>query len=489
MSNARTIWVPAVVAGAVASACGGAVARDDDAPGSRSATRSDLKALVQFSNENGFAATLNVEGDIDTSSNNAFFRSMGTNGRSCGTCHVPRENWSITPQGVQRRFEDTGGLDPIFRTNDGSNSPTADVSTVKARRAAYSMLLTKGLIRIGIGIPANAELELVAVDDPYGYASASELSLFRRPLPTTNLRFLTATMWDGRESTPIADPVRGPNETVLDLSNQSNSATVDHAQASTPVPPAVRAEIATFQLGLFTAQASTRQAGSLDEAGATGGVDALSAQLNYFGINDVVVGDSLTGAPFDPASMTAFTAWAAAPQPRSAARQAIARGQAIFNGKPIAISGVRGVNDVLGAPTIAGTCTTCHDAPNVGNHSVRLPLDLGLTDASRRTPDMPLYTLCKRQVDANGTPIAGTCDPGEPHVQTTDPGVALITGKWRHVATFKGPILRGLSGRAPYFHNGSAATLADAVEFYDERFGIGLTEQEKADLTAFLGAL
>ena len=27
------------------------------------------------------------------------------------------------------------------------------------------------------------------------------------------------------------------------------------------------------------------------------------------------------------------------------------------------------------------------------------------------------------------------------------------------------PILRGLAGRAPYFHNGSAATLSDAVDF------------------------
>ncbi|HZS49477.1 MAG TPA: hypothetical protein VFA54_01345 [Bryobacterales bacterium] len=49
--------------------------------------------------------------------------------------------------------------------------------------------------------------------------------------------------------------------------------------------------------------------------------------------------------------------------------------------------------------------------------------------------------------------------------------------------------MRGLSARAPYFHSGSAATLLDVVNFYDRRFGIGFTEQEKADLVAFLGAL
>jgi hypothetical protein len=197
-----------------------------------SATKSHLSAVARAANENGLAATLNVNGAIDTSSANPFFRSMGENGRTCGSCHVPKENWSITPAGVRQRFDETDGLDPIFRTNDGSNSPTADVSTTKARRSAYSMLLTKGLIRVGIGIPANAEFELVAVDDPYSYASPSELSLFRRPLPTTNLRFLTATMWDGRESTPVPDALRGPNASESDLATQANSATVGHVYDS-----------------------------------------------------------------------------------------------------------------------------------------------------------------------------------------------------------------------------------------------------------------
>ena len=74
-------------------------------------------------------------------------------------------------------------------------------------------------------------------------------------------------------------------------------------------------------------------------------------------------------------------------------------------------------------------------------------------------------------------------------MRTTDPGRALITGKWADVGKFKGPILRALAARAPYFHNGSAATLQDVVQFYDTRFSIGLTAQEKADLVAFLQAL
>jgi cytochrome c peroxidase len=72
---------------------------------------------------------------------------------------------------------------------------------------------------------------------------------------------------------------------------------------------------------------------------------------------------------------------------------------------------------------------------------------------------------------------------------TTDPGRALITGLWKDVGRLKGPILRGLASRAPYFHNGSANSLGDVLDFYDKRFSIGLTPLEKKDLIAFLSVL
>ena len=163
------------------------------------------------------------------------------------------------------------------------------------------------------------------------------------------------------------------------------------------------------------------------------------------------------------------------------ARQAVARGQDLFNTKAITLSGVGGLNnekfsnDVTLPPSFSGTCTTCHDTPNAGNHSVKAPLNIGLTDESRRTPDLPLYTF--RRISDGTT------------VKTTDPGRAMITGKWADIGKFKGPILRGLAARAPYFHNGMAATLQDVVEFYDTRFQLRLTDREKADLVAFLQSL
>ena len=43
--------------------------------------------------------------------------------------------------------------------------------------------------------------------------------------------------------------------------------------------------------------------------------------------------------------------------------------------------------------------------------------------------------------------------------------------------------------RPPYFHDGSARDLAAVVAFYETRFAIGLTADQKEDLAAFLAAL
>jgi len=444
-----------------------------------------LSSSLSVTNSSGTSETFTASGSIDTS--NAFFQSLGTNGRSCVTCHDPGDNWTIVPAHLQQRFDATGGTDPVFRTNDGSNSPLADVSTVAARRTAYSMLLSKGLIRIGISIPAGAEFELTAVDDPYGYASSAHgLSLFRRPLPTTNLKFLSTVMWDGRETFRDASSstcLKPPLDTTVcfaplsfDLSDQANGATLGHAQGTLPLTTAQRNSIVAFELGLFTAQTFDNDAKNLNAAQAAGGPASLSTKPFYFGINDVVSGDYLTPTPFTPVVFHTYDAWTNRPGGGTeAARRAVARGQALFNTKPIAISGVKGINDDLNVAVLNGTCTTCHDTPNAGDHSIPAPLDIGLTDASRRTPDMPLYTL--RRISTGET------------IKTTDPGRALITGKWRDIARFKGPILRALAGRAPYFHNGLAADLGAAVDFYDTRFAIGFTAQEKSDLVAFLRTL
>jgi cytochrome c peroxidase len=110
--------------------------------------------------------------------------------------------------------------------------------------------------------------------------------------------------------------------------------------------------------------------------------------------------------------------------------------------------------------------------PDVSNPSV----NLGGLDVSY----LPSITVCKK--DSAGLPTS-SCKT------TTDLGQALVDGRFDHVGKIKGPVLRGLSARAPYFHNGSAESLRDVVRFYERRFGLVLTLQEESDLVAFLNAL
>jgi len=453
-------------------------------------------SVVDAVNDAGVSRTINVSGFPVDAESNEFFLDLGVNGRRCVTCHEPAANMTVTPAGLQKRFENTHGTDPIFRSNDGANSPLADTTSVGARRQAYSMLLRKGVIRVGISIPANAEFELIDVKDPYGYAghndNGNELSLFRRPLPSTNLSFLSAVMWDGRETFQKGDAAA----IHFDLADQANGATQGHAQAPLPLSAGIREAIVAYEMGLFTAQVFDKRAGALDAAGARGGPDILSTQPFVFGGNDPLgcnpSGQACTGTnpAFDSVVFTIFDAWAGA---RDKARAAIARGQALFNDRPITIKGVGGINDDFNVAAVTGTCTTCHDTANAGDHSAPAPLDIGIADPpvppgargngvgnqfGLPVGDMPVYTL-RRTVPAGSTEIK----------VVTDPGRALITGKWADIGRFKGPILRGLAGRAPYFHNGAAETLRDVVDFYDKRFGMKLSEAEKTDLVAFLRAL
>ena len=422
---------------------------------------------LRFPNDLGISETLSTR-PIDGQS--AFFQSLGTNDRACISCHQPQDGWTITPSSVRKRFADSDGLDPIFRLNDGAVCPDADASTLDARRRAYRLLLRKALIRVALSIPVNAEFSLVDVDDPYDCTPGTELALFRRPLPSTNLRFLSAVMWDGRETQPGKTMEENFRQQAID-------ATLGHAQALAAPTEDQLKQIVDFETALFTAQVRDRDAGLLTAADALGGAAALSQQPFFIGINDPI-GLNPTGAPFDPRAFTIFTTWlrrSGAGDDAQEARRAIARGQELFNTRPITITGVGGLNDALGMPAISGTCTLCHDTPNAGNHSVSMPLNIGISDETNRTNDLPLYTL--------------SCNTTGEIIRTSDPGRAMITGKCADIGKVKGPVLRGLAARAPYFHNGSAATLDAVIAFYDRRFALRLTAREKADLIAFLGSL
>jgi cytochrome c peroxidase len=453
-----------------------------------------------FSNPTGVSRIASVNGAaIDE--NNPFFQNLGANGRACVNCHQPSAAMGITPRQIQQVFSATQGLDPLFRLNDGANGPNAPVATLAQRQAAYSLLLSKGLIRIPINLPANRDFDVRVVLDPYAGTGAnpplnqtvpstatSVLSFYRRPLLSANTRFISAVMWDGREQTVNAVPTN-PRDTDnsgiqafqsnapvrINMLTQSNNATLGHAEGIDPLTDAQRAAIVDFQMNLVVAQERDNVAGALNAAGATGGPQALRTQPTFFGINDSHGGNPF-GTAFNPRAMTMFNAWAGlSGSVQNDRRAAIARGQNIFNTKPIRIQNVRGVNDVLGVALLNGTCTTCHTHPNVGNHTDILPLDLGISSPAEGDNVLPVFKVTQR-----GTGLSE---------ETTDLGRAMISGRYADLNKQKGPTLRGLSARAPYFHNGAADNLGELIRFYDRRFGIGFQAQEISDLQAFLEAL
>jgi cytochrome c peroxidase len=479
----------------------------------------ELSGSSMSADSTGVLQTINVNGRTNT--NGAFFQSLGTNGRSCSTCHVADQAMSMSPPQIRQRFEQSRGRDPLFAAFDGANCTNGKPSDA----AAHSLLLSHGLIRIGLAVPANAQFTVTVVHDPYGCALVADpgtgaltLSTYRRPLPTTNLRCLSTMMFDGRESpasSSLGNVATFPANLLKDLTQQAVDATLTHAQATAAPTSQQLTDIVNFEMGLSTAQVYDRYAGDLHAHGALGGARNLVKEEYYPGINDVLGADP-DGIAFDESSMTLYAAWENGGNPqdnsvaedydgrgyfdRRAARGDIAAGEVLFNTAPLTISAVRGLNDnaALGNPvSFKGTCTTCHDSPNVGNHSLPLPLDIGTGHTPRAglendpniqkgiaeldQPDLPVFLVsgCKTPFSA-GQPVS---------FYTTDLGKGMITGLCSDVNRVKGPILRGLAGRAPYFHNGAAATLLQAVNFYNQRFSMNLTEEQKRQLVAFLNSL
>src|SRR5262245_54809189 len=226
--------------------------QEDDAVVDESALAGDA-----FANANGAARTVTVNGAV-IDQNNPFFQSLGTNGRACVNCHQPSAAMTITPPQIQAVFNATSGTDPVFRLNDGSNGPNAPVATVDQRRAAYSLLLSKGLIRIGLKLPANRDFDVKVVLNPYQSTGANpaqntviaatdtpELSFYRRPLLSANTRFIAPVMWDGREAT-VAPVPANPKDVDgsgiqasqadapvrINMLTQANDATRGHAQGA-----------------------------------------------------------------------------------------------------------------------------------------------------------------------------------------------------------------------------------------------------------------
>lgn len=404
-------------------------------------------------NAHGVTGSYSPLGNIgDLRATNAFFKDMGNTGRTCESCHGEQGGW--TPSASQELWDSTAGNDPLFLfTHDIGRCPDSEVDPVGARRIAMSPALERGNARGGVTIRDTFEFAATAVQDPYGCGSTlTSFFSYREPNPVNSLSQKISATWTG-----------GPHPDMrAALKGFMIGATRFHGLTSYTPTEEEQNEGADFMLNLFAAQIEDSVAGRLDADGARGGPVHLADQEWYPGINHASTGD-VTKKVFD-----IYDAWldidpetASNAQEREMLekRRLIAEGQEIFN--------------FGGANANGRACSSCHNSPNVGGHSVFRLIDIGIVDKADK--DLPSVTLRNKETGEERT--------------VTNLGRAASTGLWSDIGRMKVPMLRGLAQRAPYFSSGQANTLRDVVHHYDERFSLNLSEREVTALSAFLSAL
>lgn len=457
-------------------------------------------AMMEFPNGSGTLRAILTGGPMATKGH-PFFSPIGPNGRACVTCHQPSDSMSLSAETARARWQATDGKDPLFAASDGSNCPTLP----QADKASHSLLLDRALIRIQRpwpprdlrGQPIKPDFTIEVVRDPWGCnsgpkygpaAAAPNISVYRRPRPIANLKYLLAVgfAYDPKQGLPLPlDPESGrpmSGNLMADgragtLNAQMRDAASTHLEFLKNMSQKDMARIVDFESRVFSAQVRDKAGGALDEGGAEGGPQKLaSSQPGQLGSQGVPV-------------WSEYAAWEkSAKEPgltpaQRAFRESVARGARSFRERTFLISDSSGINAPIGfGNPVRNACAFCHNMSQMGNDVAPGQVDLGTTTLpfADPAPQLPLFRI--------------TCK-GEPHpfygriIYTSDPGYALTTGRCADVGKITLQSMRGLAARAPYFSNGSAKDLRAVIDYYDRRYTIGYSEQEKQDLVNLMSAL
>jgi len=459
-----------------------------------------LPELDAFDSVEGTLGVVNASGPVNTEGH-PFFTPLGTNGRACVNCHQPTYGMSVSVEGLLERWRLTDGKDPVFAEFDGSNCP----GLPQDQQSSHSLLLKRGLFRIPLpwpprnadGSPKPVEFTIEVVRDPtgcntsreYGLKSADPtISVYRRPRPAANLKYVTSggqpivlktgTLADVDPETgkPVGmnlmSDAREPS-----LKTQALSAIMGHEEARVTPSREQLEKIVEYESQVYVAQAAHIFGGPLAVPGGPAGLGPIALRDHRAGI----LGDN----DYDPV-FGQFNSW----KGNDYYHASVARGADIFMFRQFWLRDAAHINSIgLGNP-LKRTCATCHNAQMTGQD-----LSAGWVDVG--TTNYPTWTEPSTWADSSELPVFKiTCvRDADPHpylgrvIYTTDPGRALISGRCIDVGSIVMQQLRGLADRAPYFANGSAKTLREVVDFYDRRFDMKLSDQEKEDLINFLGVL
>lgn len=462
-----------------------------------------MPAILDVPDAHGVLGVVNAAGPVDTKGH-PFFTPLGTNGRACVSCHQPSDGMSLSVKTIRERWTATHGRDPIFAAFDGANCPALP----QELESSHSLLLDRGLFRVAEPWPPRdhdgraikPEFKIEVVRDPtgcntspvYGLNSPTPMvSVFRRPRVAGNLKYVTNAggVFNAKNlaMTMPLDPDTGKpvglnfmaDARELTLKTQAIDAVLGHEQgAAAPTPEQLR-KIVAFESQVYVAQKSDAVGGLLQYKG---GPPALGPEAMRDGQQGVLA-DYLDNPVFKSFAMWKASAPAEAPKQR-AFRASVARGFDIFFTRPFWIRDVQHINTVgLGNPA-KRTCATCHNTSLTGQDLTAGWGDLGTANTpwAGDAPDLPLFKITCNEDAAPHTFLGRV-------IYTHDPGRALVSGRCVDVGSIVMQQLRGLSARAPYFSNGSARSLRELVDFYDRRFNIGFSEQEREDLVNFLSVL
>ena len=455
-----------------------------------------LTRELSFDNASGRLGILNADGPVNTKGH-AFFQPLGTNGRACVTCHQPANAMSLSVDTIQERWRATNGKDPLFAAIDGSDNPSAP----QDRESSHSLLLNRGLFRVGLPWPPvqnpAPEFTIEIVLDPtgvnrdsaWGLKSAKPtVSVFRRPRPVANLKYVLApdngvfnvklgVLLDRDPSTgkPVSMNMMADARAAT-LAIQAESAYRDHQEGKAQLRQDQLNQIIGLESQVYAAQIFDNSAKDLIEANGPGALGPMNLFREMAGV---------LNSPAKPVFLF-FDHW----KSETEFRQSVARGNDIFLNRTFWVKDVAHINSIgLGNPA-KRSCAVCHNAVMSGMDRAPGWVDLGTTN-------FPTWTEPKTWNEAGELPVFKlTCRPeARPHpflgrtIYTSDPGRALITGKCADIGAITMGQFRGLAARAPYFANGSAKSLIELVDYYDRRFDMRLTAQEKEDLVNFLRVL
>jgi len=352
---------------------------------------------------------------------------LGGNGRSCADCHMPSENFQLSPEAAKFRFDalqaerthDKNADDPLFRPID------ADDFRVNGDAANnFSNLVENGLVRVTMPLPANVKLIDPATGQP---SNETTVDLWRAVIPVNNVAITgpdgVAPIWPPAPRTSIMglDPY-GPNRQggyqhdarFGTLQEQARGALMAHARVTVEPSTDLVDDLAAFEQTLFSSP----------------GVELLATNL-LAGRGDL-------------------------PDPDPPLTELELQGKEVFS----------------------RACATCHGASlhpgtstpeSVMKHPVVMRYHNIRTACPRLTSDG--FAPCPARLERNARTYQITLANGTVQTFTTsDPGRLLLRGEPDDLGVMDVTPLRGISKTAPYFHNNSAATLEEVLDHYEALF-------------------